>query len=96
MTTTELFDDPLFDFELKVARRADELSRSDAQSKSPFELWTAAEQEVLEAPPLATAMIGERHRIAGRRRRPRRQAAPPPTAESCDLVPKGGLEPPCG
>jgi hypothetical protein len=39
--------DPLFQFELKVAQRADELSREGSlQSTNPFELWCAAEREV--------------------------------------------------
>ena len=36
--------DPLFDFELKVARRADELAR-DAQGRDPLELWCEAERQ---------------------------------------------------
>jgi hypothetical protein len=43
--------DPLFDIELKVARRADQLSRdSAAKTKNAFELWCEAEREVLANP----------------------------------------------
>ena len=45
--------DPLFDIELKVARRADELSRGRAgKTKDAFELWCEAEREVLAGPRL--------------------------------------------
>ena len=43
--------DPLFDIELKVARRADELSRVKAgEVKDAFELWCEAERQVLAGP----------------------------------------------
>lgn len=43
--------DPLFDIELKVARRADELSRVRAgEAKDAFALWCEAEREVLASP----------------------------------------------
>jgi hypothetical protein len=43
--------DPLFDIELKVARRADELSRDkSATTKDAFELWCEAERQVLAGP----------------------------------------------
>jgi hypothetical protein len=48
--TRDLTDDPLFVFELDVARRADELSRlPNRQTSDPLELWTQAEREVLAA-----------------------------------------------
>ena len=51
MNPIEAATDPLFDIELKVARRADELSRDKAgKAKDAFELWCEAEREVLAGP----------------------------------------------
>jgi hypothetical protein len=48
MNTPDVIDDPLFAFELKVARRADELSHDGAHAeKSAFEVWCDAEREIL-------------------------------------------------
>jgi hypothetical protein len=48
MNTTHEIDDPLFAFELMVARRADELAHDGAHDeKSAFELWCDAEREIL-------------------------------------------------
>ena len=42
-------DDPLFDFELKIAQRADELSRYEGMSvRNALDLWCQAEREILE------------------------------------------------
>ena len=51
MESPELFDDPLFVFELTVARRADELARREkAPVKSALELWCDAERAILAQP----------------------------------------------
>jgi hypothetical protein len=43
--------DPLFDFELKIARRADELSRhEEGGARNALDLWCQAEREILEGP----------------------------------------------
>jgi hypothetical protein len=50
MKTREMIDDPLFVFELDVARRADELSqRPELRHMDPLQLWREAEREVLAA-----------------------------------------------
>lgn len=50
MKTRDDIDDPLFVFELDVARRADELARRpELRATDPLELWRAAEREVLAA-----------------------------------------------
>lgn len=52
METAELAGDPLFDLELKVARRADELSHDDDfRGRNALELWCEAEREVMEKDP---------------------------------------------
>jgi hypothetical protein len=48
MNTPDWFEDPLLALELKVARRADELSRNASSvEKDPLQLWCEAEREVL-------------------------------------------------
>lgn len=52
MKTSHAIDDPLFAFELKVARRADELAHDGAHGeKSAFEVWCEAEREILATGP---------------------------------------------
>lgn len=50
MTPNEQPADPLFDFELKIARRADELLRGEGAvvGSDAREIWYRAEAEVLE------------------------------------------------
>jgi hypothetical protein len=48
--------DPLFELQLRVARRADELARGERSPPcSDLELWTAAEREILAAQPVASS-----------------------------------------
>jgi hypothetical protein len=52
MNSREWLDDPLFQFELKIARRADELSRGDnLMRRTPLEIWCEAEREIQEQSP---------------------------------------------
>jgi hypothetical protein len=48
-TSDAMHDDPLFELELKVARRADELAHDDTcHGRNALELWCEAEREVLD------------------------------------------------
>jgi hypothetical protein len=58
--------DPLFDFELKVARRADELlHESGMESRNPLEVWCEAERQT--AHPFGEHVDSAEFRIRERR-----------------------------
>lgn len=62
MNTKDVNEDPLFAFELMVARRADELAHDGAHAeKSAFELWCDAEREILASEAAAPSALVRHH-----------------------------------